>query len=367
MVILENKLLKVLNNFKVTGDVIDVEHIHAGHINVTTKVVLKSGEDPVAYILQRINTTVFNDPIGIRNNIIGVTNFLKNKGVGDRYVLDYIQAKSGKTYYKDRDNNYWRVYKYIDDSVTYNILDDLDMLKEAGSAFGEFQNLLSDYPSDQLIEIIPNFHNTIARYDQLNVAAKLDTAKRLKDVKNIVDEFMGLKERACLMTKMLQNNELPLRVTHNDTKLNNVLFDVKTKKHLAVIDLDTIMPGLTGYDFGDAIRFLSNSSLEDEKDVSKIHFCVEKYKAFAEGFLAKVHYSLTPNEIETLPLGAFTMTVECGVRFLTDYLNGDVYFHVNYDDHNLVRAINQLTLAKDMLNHFDEMKKIVTNCIEDLK
>ena len=241
--------------------------------------------------------------------------------------------------------------------------DDLGIIEESGKAFGEFQTYLSDYEADALFIAIPHFHNTVNRYRIFKEAIKNDFADRKMGVESEINDFLAFEDLATQMYMMQKSGELKLRVTHNDTKSNNVLFDVNTHEHLAVIDLDTVMPGLCGFDFGDAIRFTANAAAEDEKDLDKVYLDMDKYRAFTKGFVGVVGKSLTEAEIDTLALGALTMTVECGMRFLTDYLDGDKYFGIKYPEHNLDRARCQLKLAKDMVSKLDEMKAIVKEYI----
>ena len=231
--------------------------------------------------------------------------------------------------------------------------------------FGEFQNLLADYQADTLYDTIPNFHNTPKRYDTFREIIDKDPVGRASSVQNEIQANLNREEIACTMQRMLDNGELPLRVTHNDTKCNNVLFDKETNKHMCVIDLDTVMPGLAGFDFGDSIRFAANTCAEDEEDISKVEVDLDKFRAFTEGFISQVGDSLTPAEIRTLPLGAVTMTSECGLRFLTDYIDGDNYFGIDHPKHNLVRARCQLALAQDLIRNLDKMNTIVEDCVKN--
>ena len=352
--------------FGINGPLEEDEHITIGHINVTHHVKI-GGSD---YIIQKINKFVFKNPVALMDNIIKVTGFIKNKleksnSKTDRYVLSFIKAPSGNYYVIDDDGEYYRMYYYVGNAITYNVIDSLEIMERTGIAFGNFQCQLSDFDASLLSETIPNFHNTINRYKNLENAKEKDEFNRFESVKDIYNEFMSIKNTAIKMTEMYNNKELPLRVTHNDTKCNNVLFDIDTNEPLAVIDLDTVMPGLTGFDFGDSIRIGAANSKEDETDKSKIFMNLDKFEAFAKGFLSKTKTSLTEKEIETLPLGAITMTTECGVRFLTDYLEGDVYFHKSYENHNLDRAKSQLLLAQDMIKKYDEMKAIIKKIVEN--
>ena len=243
-------------------------------------------------------------------------------------------------------------YDYIDNSVTFNKTNNLKVIEEAGKAFGKFQLYLKDFPVNKLNIVIPHFHNTINRYEIFKEAIKNNLSNRKHLVEDLINEYLSLEEIATRMYKLQKDGKLPLKVTHNDTKCNNVLFDEDTHNHLAVIDLDTVMPGLVGFDFGDAIRFIANTSDEDEKDLSKVNLDFDKYNAFYNGFVSTLKDTLSPLELETLSLGAITMTIECGVRFLTDYLDGDKYFKVDYQGHNLVRSKCQLKLGKEMIRIF---------------
>lgn len=357
-------MVKMCKDFGMIGYYVGYELMSSGHINTTLRVYTQ-GEDKLrSYILQRLNTYVFKKPKGIMSNIISVTEFLRakmkaNGVVTARRVLHYCKTEEGLPYVYDNDGGFWRAYRFIDDSEGVNITDDLYVIEESGRAFGEFQMYLSDYEADKLFISIPHFHNTVNRYRIFKEAIKNDFAGRKDGVQDLIEKYLALEDTATQMYIMQKSGELKLRVTHNDTKSNNVLFDVNTKEHLAVIDLDTVMPGLCGFDFGDAIRFTANAAAEDEKDLSAVYLDMAKFEAFTKGFVGVVGQTLTPTEVDTLPLGAITMTVECGMRFLTDYLDGDKYFGISYPEHNLVRSRCQMALAEDMLKKTDEMKKIV--------
>ena len=245
--------------------------------------------------------------------------------------------------------------------------DNLKVIEESGRAFGEFQYYLSDYPVKSLHIAIPHFHNTVNRYTLFREAVRNDLAGRKASVEKEIGEYLALEDVATRMYKMQRAGELPLKVTHNDTKCNNVLFDKDDFSHLSVIDLDTVMPGLVGFDFGDAIRFTANAADEDEADLSLVRLDMEKYKAFSRGFVSVVGSTLSENERRTLALGAFTMTAECGIRFLTDYLDGDRYFKVGYPEHNLVRSRCQLKLAQDMISRLDEMNDVIEEIAKDCR
>lgn len=362
-----DKIINLCSDFGIEGELLGYSALNGGHINSTFLIRFAKDGKVKEYILQKINNNVFKKPDEVMENISNVTNYIKNKikakGMSaSRKVLQFRKANSGKYYTMDDNGEYWRVYKFINHSVTFNE-PSLKILNETGKAFGDFQNLLSDYPSKDLNIIIPHFHNTVNRYKIFEEVLAKDVCNRADDVRYEIGEFLRLKNIACKMYTMQQNKELNLRVTHNDTKSNNVLFDDVTGEYLCVIDLDTVMPGLVGFDFGDAIRFGANTASEDEFDTYKVKLDLDKFKAFTEGFLSVVGNSLTEKEIQTLPLGAITMTTECGLRFLTDYLDGDNYFKIQYPQHNLVRARCQLKLAQDMIQNHQKMQQIVNECV----
>ena len=361
---MNKKIEKICRRFGICGEYSSFELVTNGHINTTYKVYFIRDGEVKDYILQRINTYVFKNPVEVMDNIVGITEYIRAKikatGVSaKRFVLHYQATENGKYYITDDDGGFWRCCRYIDDSVTFNITDNLKVIEESGKAFGEFQEYLADFPVEKLNIAIPHFHNTVMRYQTFDNSVLRNAVGRKEGVKADIAEYKKLEDIATKMYKMQRAGELPLKVTHNDTKCNNVLFDKDTFEHLSVIDLDTVMPGLIGFDFGDAIRFTANSCDEDEEDVSLVKLDMAKYDAFARGFLSKVSDSLSENEKNTLALGAITMTIECGLRFLTDYIDGDVYFKTDYCSHNLVRARCQLALAKDMINNYDEMKTVV--------
>ncbi|MBE5745818.1 MAG: mucin desulfatase [Clostridiales bacterium] len=367
---MQETILKLCKNFNLNGKLIKYNTFPSGHINTTYLVNLEINGENQEFVLQQINNTVFKKPDEVMLNISNVTNHIKNKLLSnnksiERKVLDFLKTLDNKYYYKDEDGKFWRMYKFVNNSTTFDLTDNLKVITETGKAFGEFQCLLDDFPISNLNIIIPHFHNTVNRYKIFKSALKNDVKNRAKDVINEISEYLNLENLATKMYKMQKENKLHLRVTHNDTKCNNVLFDNQTFNHLCVIDLDTVMPGLIGFDFGDAIRFVANTSLEDETNLSKVKLDLVKFEAFTEGFLNEVKHCLTFNEKNTLSLGAITITIECGLRFLTDYLNGDVYFKTSYPEHNLDRARCQLTLAIDMINNYEKMQEIVNNCFKN--
>lgn len=339
-----------------------VSPLYGGHINDTF--VAQDAPGAPRYTLQRINRFVFPSPEDITENIAGVTGFLREKicargGDPDRETLTVRPTVDGKPLFTDQDGHPWRCLRYIEGATSYETPESLAMLEEAGFAFGDFQRLLGGYPAHTLHEIIPDFHNTPARFGQLMEAVKNDKAGRVGEVGPEL-AFAREREGACsLLTGLLERGELPLRVTHNDTKMSNILLDDKTGKAVCVIDLDTVMPGLCAFDFGDSIRAGAATAAEDETDLAKVRFDLERYRAYAKGFLRAAGEILTEKELETLPDGAILMTLEVGLRFLADYLNGDVYFRTARPRHNLDRARNQFKLVEEMEAAREDMGRVV--------
>lgn len=354
-------LERVVENFSVKAGIVPYGN---GHINDT---YLREGNP--GYILQRINTKVFKDPISVMENIVNVTEYLreiieKNGGDPERETMNVIKTKLGKNCYMADSDNYFRMYKFVSDSKSFDTADDPQLLFEAGKSFGKFQRMLDGFDASLLHETIVDFHNTPKRIEQLEEALKTNFGGRAESIAPELEAARKFAKYASLITDAMADGSVPSRVTHNDTKLNNVLFDKNTLKGICVIDLDTVMPGSILYDFGDALRFGASSGAEDETDLSKIYFDLEKYKSFAEGFLGEVGQCLTEREKEILPESVLIMTYECGIRFLADYLNGDVYFKIHRENHNLDRARTQLKLVADMEAKLDEMRKIALSCIK---
>ena len=342
-----------------------VKPFGAGHINETYAVYMPGeGGDELAYVLQRVNSNVFKDPAGVMDNIFGVTEYLRNVirregGDPDRETLSYIKTKSGCNYFEDSEGEPWRCYNFIPDSVCYQLVEEPEQFYQSGSSFGHFLKQLSDYPASKLNETIPDFHNTISRFEAFQVALKRDLKNRADSCRPEID-FVLAREKDCgVLVHQQDEGILPLRVTHNDTKLNNILFDEKTGKGLCIIDLDTIMPGLAANDFGDSIRFGAATAEEDEPNLDLMHFDISLYELYVKGYLEETKDVLTEAEIGSLPWGARLMTLECGIRFLTDYLQGDTYFKTDYPEHNLVRARTQFRLVDEMEQQFERMQEIV--------
>lgn len=359
---MDEKMKEVCAAFRLPGTYLRYESIQVGNVNRTYKVTVRldDGKEK-SFLIQNVNTYAFRNPIGLMNNIDLVTEHIRKK-CPDRCNLHFHHTADRKTYLLDGEN-FWRVMNYIN-SATYSATTDPSILRNAGRAFGEFQTQLADFDIHLLIDTIPNFHNTRSRYDDLVKAIEADSMGRAGSVQPEIDYVMAIRDTACTLTDMANRGELPLRVTHNDTKINNVLFDEKTNDALVVIDLDTVMPGLMGHDFGDAIRFAANTQMEDSPEYDKVSVDLAAFTAFAQGFLEKTASCMTMNELETLALSSFCLTAELAVRWLEDYLRGDLYFKPRYPEHNLVRARNQITLCKSMMAHMDEMNEIVHRCVQ---
>lgn len=333
-----------------------------GHINDTY--LTQSNE----FIIQRINTSIFKNPYELMENIENVTQFIKKKivrsgGDPNKETLTVIKTVDGNNCYKYDDQNYFRVYKFIPDTVTIENEKTNDILFNAGRGFGRFQNLLDDFPVDCLHETIVDFHNTPKRIESLKKSIKNDVAGRVKNVKKEIDFALSHADFADTVVKGLKDNSIPTRVTHNDTKINNILFDKNTLEAVCVIDLDTVMPGSILYDFGDALRMGASTAAEDETDLDTVWFDEEAFKYFSLGYCQEVGDKLTKSEKDLLYLAPKLMTYECGIRFLTDYLNGDTYFKIHRENHNLDRARNQFKLVADMESKEDVLKNIINELI----
>ena len=347
-----------VNNFNLKGSPVGVMPYGNGHINDTFLVVCKEGYSEYRYILQAVNTSIFPDTEAVISNISLVTNFLRKTAKEPRNVLTLVKTKEDGYIYADKWGLKWRVYEFLEDSLCLERPESEEDFYQCACAFGDFVKRLDAFDVSQVKEIIPNFHNTEKRYKDFLDAVEKDVVGR-KD--GVLEEIEFVKQRKEFYS-VLKNEEmagnLPLRVTHNDTKCNNVMLDAATKKALCVIDLDTIMPGYSVNDFGDSIRFGASTAAEDEKDLSKVALSLNLFKAYAKGFIESSEI-LKPTEIMLLPEGAKMMTIECGMRFLADYLSGDTYFKTAYPEHNLVRARTQFKLVKEMEEHWQELKDIV--------
>ena len=333
----------------------------SGHINDT---ILAETEDGTKYIVQRINTEIFTDAKGLMENICGVTAYLRKQivakgGNPERETLNVVPTTDNKPYFTDSEGNCWRVFTFVTDTICLDKVESEEDFCTVGATFGGFMNQLADYPAATLHETIARFHDTPNRYANFEKALAADVMGRAKDIQPEID-FIHAHEADChYLVDLLAAGKLPLRVTHNDTKLNNVLLDKDTGKGICVIDLDTIMPGLSAYDFGDSIRFGANDCDEDEPDQSKVHFSLHLFEVFTKGYLGAAGSVMPLLEKECLPWGAKLMTLECGIRFLTDYLEGDHYFATHRDGQNLNRARTQFTLVKGMEAQWDEMMDVI--------
>ncbi len=351
-------------NFTFEGEFVSATPYGSGHINETKLVITKTENGEKQYILQKINNNVFKDPISLMENFAEVTAYLsdiieKNGGDPMRETLNVIKTLDGKNVYVTENGEYWRMLVFVVNSKSYDKVERPEQFYDSAVAFGNFQYLLRDYPADTLVETIVNFHNTPDRYRQLMEAVKADKCGRLAEVTADVKFATDREEFAWTLERAHKEGRLPLRVTHNDTKLNNILFDAETGKALCIIDLDTIMPGYSVNDFGDSIRFGATTALEDEADLSKVNFDIDLYELYVKGFIEGAKGGLTECELDLLPVGAMMMTFECGMRFLTDYLSGDTYFRTSRPGQNLDRARNQFKLVSDMEKRIDEMRAIV--------
>ncbi|MBQ7124746.1 MAG: aminoglycoside phosphotransferase family protein [Clostridia bacterium] len=363
---------EIVKHFKFEGRMVHYEPYGCGHINDTFCLWFDRGSfAPVRYIMQRINTGIFKDPEGLMNNIAYVTNFIRenlksSSGDFDRGTLTVIPTIDDKLFYRDDNGKCYRAYKFVENTVSLQSVENAEQFESLARTFGNFQNQLSDFDASKLVETIPDFHNTKKRYEALEAAINEDKVGRAASVAEEIGFARGRKEDAGLLIGMLQRGNLPLRVTHNDTKLNNVLFDAVSGEAVCVIDLDTVMPGLVHYDFGDSIRFGASTAAEDEKDLSKVEMDISLFEAYARGFLSSCGSKLTENEIKYLPFSAKLLTYECGIRFLADYLNGDTYFKIHYAEQNLDRCRTQFKLVYDMEKKMDEMEKIVDRLAKNL-
>ncbi len=353
-------LSKVLSHYPLPQGIDDYIVLKDGHINDTYRVLASdSSGDREDLVVQRINRYVFKDPAKVMHNIREVTDHVRGKGdTGDCSIVSFLDNVQGDNY-TVVDGEYWRVCRFIPNSIAHNTVEDLQVLRSAGYAFGRFQAVLSDLPMDRLHVTIPDFHNTKKRLDDFFQSVAGDAAGRVNDVRREISFFEEHRNLASRLTEMQEAGTIPLRVVHNDTKYNNILMDRDSGEPLCVIDLDTVMPGLPAHDFGDAIRFAGNTAAEDEPDLDKVSLDLDHYRAFAGGYLGVCRDILTETELDSMALGAVTITIEQAARFLADYLNGDVYYKIHRHGQNLDRARCQIALAKDMLHHYDTMRRIV--------
>ena len=356
---------EAISHFRYEGEPVSVSPYGNGHINDTFLLEFECGErERAKIILQRMNRAVFEKPVELMENITGVTSHLRRKivengGDPERETLNVMQAEDGKPYYKDSLGDYWRSYKFITDATSYDKVEKSEHFYQSAVAFGNFQRLLADYPAETLHETIKGFHDTKARFRVFKETVEKDIAGRADSVKDEIQFVLDREDTANYFSGLLSRGEVPVRVTHNDTKLNNIMIDNRTGKGICVIDLDTVMPGLAVNDFGDSIRFGASTAAEDETDLSKVSCSMELFELYAKGYIEGCGGKLTEKEIELMPMGAKVMTFECGMRFLTDYLQGDTYFKIHREHHNLDRARTQFKLVEDMERKWYTMKGII--------
>ena len=355
---------EAIRGFEIDGTFLECTPCGNGHINDTFMMSFDRDGETHRYSLQHMNRSVFRDPVSLMNNILHVTDYLKEQiraqgGDPQRETLDFVCAKSGEPYFIDSFGEYWRAYHFVEDAYALEEVKDPQDFYQSAVAFGHFQRLLADYPAETLHETIKDFHNTPDRLEKFKKAVAEDICGRAASVQKEIDFILEREELTHALYDLQLDGRLPLRVTHNDTKLNNIMIDDETGKAICVIDLDTVMPGLTANDFGDSIRFGASTALEDEQDLSKVSCDLHLFDVYARGFIEGCGGALTDLEIDMLPMGAILMTFENGIRFLTDHLEGDHYFHIHREGHNLDRCRTQLTLVKDMQEKLPQMNAII--------
>ncbi len=356
---------EIINHFAIDGELKNCSVFGRGHINDTYRLEYEMPDkSKKSFTLQKINKNVFKDIYGLINNISLVTHHIREKLRAEgkdpeRGTLRVVPTVDGKLFYQDEKGDCFRVFVHIEEAKTFQTVENPKQFEHLAEIFGNFQNQLADFDASRLVETIPDFHNTAKRFEALEKAIDEDIAGRVSSVASEISFALERKSDASVLVDLLEKKELPLRVTHNDTKLDNVLFDEKTLEAICVIDLDTVMPGLVHYDFGDSIRFGASTAAEDEKDLSKVEMDLTLFEAYTKGFLHACGDKLTEKEIEYLPFSAKLITYECGIRFLTDYLNGDIYFKTHYEGQNLDRCRTQFKLVADMEKKMPQMKEIV--------
>ena len=359
-----NKVHEAIDGFKLPGELKECIRYGSGHINDTYRLTYETPQGTKRYILQRMSKSIFKKPVELMENVSGVTAWLRKKiiengGDPERETLTLVKSNDGLPYFVDSTGEYWRVYLFIEGATCYDAVKDDNDFYQSAVAFGHFQRLLADYPAETLHETIKDFHNTPDRLEKFKKAVAEDICGRAASVQKEIDFILEREELTHALYDLQLDGRLPLRVTHNDTKLNNIMIDDETGKAICVIDLDTVMPGLTANDFGDSIRFGASTALEDEQDLSKVSCDLHLFDVYARGFIEGCGGALTDLEIDMLPMGAILMTYENGIRFLTDHLAGDHYFHIHREGHNLDRCRTQLTLVKDMQEKLPQMNAII--------
>lgn len=355
---------RIAAEFNLPGKITGCTSFGSGHINNTFLLEMtENGGLTKKYILQAVNTNVFKNICAVMENIDRVTEHMKSRAESGEKIISFLKSTDGHTYYIDEADTFWRIYEFIDNSVSLDLPESNEDFYQCALAFGRFQRVLNDFPAESLHEIIPDFHNTPKRYADFLSSVREDRSGRAHLAENEIEFIKARKDFYSVLFENYGAGKLPLRVSHNDTKCNNVLLDNTTRKALCVIDLDTIMPGFSVTDFGDAIRFGASTAAEDEKDLSKVKLDMEKFRVYTKGFLDGCGGLLSDSEIMLLPEGAKMMTAECGMRFLADFIDGDRYFKTEYPEHNLDRCRTQLKLVAEMEAHWAEMKECVSEYV----
>lgn len=359
---------KILAEFGITNPIISTAPFGSGHINDTFKITVDKEGNKIDYILQRINTDIFTRPDILMDNAVKVTEYLSklySTLSNNKTTIHFYPTTSGSFYTFDEDGRCWRLEDLIPNTTAYDLCTSTEMFEKTGYAFGSFMNDLADFPASELGEIIPNFHNTKVRFEAFVKAVNNNLSGRKNTCLPEIEFALARKDLAETLVNQIDAGTLPLRVTHNDTKINNILMDIKTNDPVAIIDLDTIMPGACAYDFGDSIRFGASSAEEDEKDLNKVFMRLDLFKAYTKGYLNAVGKTMTQSELQSLAIGSIIITFETGIRFLGDYLDGDTYFKTAYPEHNLVRARTQFKLVADMEEKLEQMNAIVAKYAND--
>jgi len=358
---MKEKFERLMNLYGIKGKVNEYNKITNGHINETYYVLI----DGKQYIFQKVNTYVFKNPVAVMNNIMMIDNFIKNNNKKSTCkIINFLVNEEFKNYTVIDDGEFWRICIFEANTVTFEVVENPEILRSSGYAFGDFLNVISDFPTEKLNITIPDFHNTKKRLENFFRIVESDENNRAKDVKDEIKIFEKHYDFCCKLTDMTDAGELPLRPVHNDTKYNNILLDKTNFKPVCVLDLDTIMPGLVAHDFGDAIRFAANKAAEDETDLSKVYLDLDYFKEFTKGFTDAIGQFMTDIELETLAHGAPIITFELASRFLADHIDGDKYFTIHRENHNLDRARCQMKLATDMMEKLDKMCEFVQTCIK---
>ena len=361
---MKEKFESLMKLYGINGSVKDYREITTGHINATYYVLIENGKYINPYVFQKVNTYVFKNPVYVMNNIMMIDNFIRNNNKKSACkIVNFLVNNEYKNYTVTDDGEFWRICIFEENTVTFDVVENPAILKSSGYAFGDFLNVISDFPAEKLNITIPDFHNTRKRLENFFRIVNADENNRAKDVKNEIKIFEKYHDFCCKLTDMADEGKLPLRPVHNDTKYNNILLNKNTFEPVCVVDLDTIMPGLVAHDFGDAIRFAANKAAEDETDLDKVHLDFDYFKEFTKGFTGAIGKSMTDVEIETLALGAPIITFELASRFLADHIDGDKYFTIHRENHNLDRARCQMKLATDMMDKLDLMCGFVRECV----